>query len=358
MAEDAADRTEAASPARLMQAHQAGDMPVAREVHVFAGLAAGILMIAWQGQAAADRLRIMLSDVLDHAADIDGRQAIASLLGELAGMAMSFILPIAAAAAVATIFAILLQTGLSLKAKALKPDFSRISPGHGLRRLIRADNLIAAAKSLVKIAAFGIVLWRVAAGRLDAIASSPLAGPAALTGTMRDLALAVAGALIGVQAAIAIADFAWTRTRFANQLKMSRGEMKEEAKQNDGDPQVKARLKQLRNARARQNLKQALAKASVVITNPSHYAVVLDYQQGQTEAPKIIAKGMDEMAARIREIARATGVPIVPSPPLARALFQLELETEIPPEHYQAVAEIIAYVWRLAGKMTREAGRL
>jgi flagellar biosynthetic protein FlhB len=134
---------------------------------------------------------------------------------------------------------------------------------------------------------------------------------------------------------------------------MSREDLREEMRESEGDPQVKARLRRIRESRARQRMMAAIPNAAVVITNPTHFAVAIAYQQGEAAAPRLVAKGADEMAARIRAAAEEHGVPIVANPPLARALFRLEVETEIPPEHWQAVAEIISYVWRLQGRVAR-----
>jgi flagellar biosynthetic protein FlhB len=131
---------------------------------------------------------------------------------------------------------------------------------------------------------------------------------------------------------------------------MTRQELREEVKESEGDPMIKGRIRSLRMARARRRMMAAVPKAAVVITNPTHYAVALAYDENSQAAPKVVAKGAEAVAARIRALAEESGVPLVSNPPLARALFKLELDTEIPAEHYQAVAEIIAYVWRLRGR--------
>jgi flagellar biosynthetic protein FlhB len=139
----------------------------------------------------------------------------------------------------------------------------------------------------------------------------------------------------------------------ARKLRMSRQEQKDEHKESDGNPQVKARLRQLARSRARKRMMTAVPKAAVVITNPTHFAVALAYERGTKGAPRLVAKGADEVAERIREIAREHRVPVVANPPLARALFRIEIDTEIPSEHFKAVAEIIAYVWRMRAKVAR-----
>jgi flagellar biosynthetic protein FlhB len=151
-------------------------------------------------------------------------------------------------------------------------------------------------------------------------------------------------------AAIAVLDYLVVRFRHLRRLRMTRQELREEVKESEGDPQIKGRIRNLRMARARRRMMAAIPKAAVIITNPTHYAVALAYDETSQAAPRVVAKGTEAVAARIRAVAEEAGVPLVSNPPLARALFKLELETEIPAEHYQAVAEIIAYVWRLRGR--------
>ena len=147
---------------------------------------------------------------------------------------------------------------------------------------------------------------------------------------------------------VALGDFGWERFRHLRRMRMSREDLKEEHKESEGDPHLKARQRQLRQQASRRRMMAAVPRATVVVTNPTHYAVALAYEK-DSGAPRVVAKGMDSMAGRIREAAREAGVPLVPNPPLARALYKLELGREIPPDHYAAVAEIIAFVWRRRG---------
>ena len=160
--------------------------------------------------------------------------------------------------------------------------------------------------------------------------------------------------VLAAQAGIALLDAGYTRWRFNQRLRMSREELKQETREADGDPRVKGRLKQIRQARARRRMMAAVAKATVVVTNPTHYAVALAYERGGTSAPRIVAKGVDEIAARIRAAAEKARVPLVANPPLARALYVVPLDAEVPPEHFRIVAEIIAYVWRIRGLALRQ----
>ncbi len=180
---------------------------------------------------------------------------------------------------------------------------------------------------------------------------APLFPAPVLAAEATRLVLRTVLAVLAVQAAIAAADVVWVRLRHARSLRMSRAEVREELKETDGNPQVKQRLRQIRMQRARKRMLAAVPKATVVITNPTHFSVALAYDRARNGAPRLVAKGVDTMAARIREIARDHRVPVVANPPLARALYRVELDAEIPPEHYQAVAEIVAYVWGLSRRV-------
>jgi flagellar biosynthetic protein FlhB len=153
--------------------------------------------------------------------------------------------------------------------------------------------------------------------------------------------------LAGAQALIALADLFWVRMQYAKRHRMSRQEQRDEHKDTEGNPLVRQRLRQLARNRARKRMMASVRRAAVVVTNPTHYAVALAYERGSRAAPRIVAKGMDEIALRIREEALAHRIPVVANPPLARALCRLELDTEIPVEHFKAVAEIVAYIWRM-----------
>lgn len=257
--------------------------------------------------------------------------------------------PLVGALMVAGSLAVLVQSGFLLHPGALQPDLARLDPRRGLGRLFGPDNLIEGLKALAKLAVLAGCLWTVGRAAWADTRVALLFQPDTLG---RHVGRALAALLMLVaacQVGIALLDMAWTRWRFAARMRMSREEVKQEQKEAEGDPRVKARLRQLRQARARRRMLAAVPKATVVITNPTHYAVALAYDRTQASAPRVVAKGMDEVAARIRDTARRAGVPLVANPPLARALHEVPLDREVPAEHFRAVAEIVAYVWRLKG---------
>ena len=271
----------------------------------------------------------------------------AAALQSAAWAVLLFILPIAGTVALAGSAAVLLQTGWLVHTEALIPDLARLDPRRGLKRMFSMNNSIEAAKSLAKVSIIGWAVWHVLSGAFPSTADTlNLTTPATLDRLTRNM-LQVLVTVLACQAAIALFDIGWTRFRFGRQIRMSLDEVKREQKEAEGDPRLKAKIKQIRIMRARRRMMAAVAKATVVVTNPTHYAVALSYDRGSRSAPKIVAKGIDELAARIREEAGKHGVPLFANPPLARALHTLELDAEVPAEHFKAVAEIIAFVWRL-----------
>ncbi len=339
---DAEDRTEAPTERRIKRARSEGQVPLSRDAVGLATLlcatVAGMLTLPAMGGEWTRALRFALSGTGSGAAA--GAEGLAVLrAGSLA------VLPVLCAVAAAAVAATMLQTGGLLHSKALAPSLSRINPLSGFKRLFDPTGVAEVFRGLAKMAFVGAVVWH--ALDFDALQAA-LHRPAG--GLLEDFGAALLRLLLAACAALAVAagaDVAWVRWRHLRQLRMSREDLRQEMRESEGDPHVKARLRRLRETRSRRRMLAAVPKAAVVVTNPTHYAVALAYDQGQAAPPRVVAKGVDAMAARIREAAAEHGVPIVPSPPLARALWRLELDAETPAEHWQAVAEIIAYVLRL-----------
>jgi len=345
---DAEDRTEAATPRRLQRAREAGQAPLSREAVSFATLGAGLLALAVAGPDGTRRLAASLAAILRGAGTIDVAAAGPALVKTVAFAWIAAAAPVVLAVLAAGVAAALLQTGFVVSLTALQPDLRRIDPVSGLRRLLSLGSLAEAARAVAKIAVVGFAAWRVASAGMPLLADAPRWSAAALLAEARGRTLGVAAAVLGAQAAIAAIDVLWVRMRHARSLRMSREEIREEFKQSEGDPIVRGRLRQLRIERARRRMMQAVPKADVVITNPTHYAVALKYEQATMEAPQMVAKGTDLVAKRIRDLAVENNVPIVESPPLARALYAaVEIDQEIPPELYKPVAEVIGYVMKL-----------
>jgi flagellar biosynthetic protein FlhB len=351
------DRTEAATPRRLQRARDEGQVPVSTELASLAGLAgASLALLVFAPAAASDLARHMVvfisqPDALDLSQGIAGPLCMAGFAGLRATAPVSF------GALLAGTVAVLLQTGLLLSLTPLRPNLSRLSPGAGLKRLLGSNGLVQALKSCAKIAVMVLIAWQVLAGDLAKLLAAPFIDPASPAARCVQPAVHVLIAVLLAQTVIAAADLLWVRLHHAKTMRMSRQDIRDGHKETDGDPKVKMWFRQLRMKRARRRMLAAVPKATAVITNPTHYAVALVYDRAKTAAPRVVAKGVDSMAARIREVPETNRVPLVVNPPLTRALHRVELATDIPAEHYKAVAEIIAYVWRLSRRGRGGAGR-
>jgi flagellar biosynthetic protein FlhB len=249
--------------------------------------------------------------------------------------------------AIAAIAGNMVQHRLVFTAESLKPKLSKISPMAGAKRIFGKQAAANFGKGIFKLVALGAVMAMILwpdRDRLDAIVRTD---PSAILGTTEGLVVHLLSAVVAILAFVAIADYLFQYRQWFERQKMSLREMKEEFKESEGDPHIKGRIRQLRHARMKKRMMAAVPQASVVITNPTHYAVALRYDRGMA-APVCVAKGIDAVALRIREVARDHGVPIVENVPLARALHAtVEIDDEIPVEHYHAVAEIIGYVMGL-----------
>jgi flagellar biosynthetic protein FlhB len=349
---DRDDRTEAPSQRRLERARAEGHVAVSRELPTLAVLSLAALMLWLAAPAAARGLARSLAQVLATA----DRLTPAAAIRVAGGAAAALLLPLVGAVLVVGSLAMLGQTGFLLSLDRLRPDFERLDPRAGLRRVFGASALFEALKSCAKVGIVGWAAWSAVAGALPALAHAVTWDIATLAEVTAHQVLRVMLAMLAVQAVITVLDVVRVRLRHTRDLRMSRQELKEEHREAEGDPLVKGRLRRIRMARARRRMLAAVPKATMVITNPSHYAVALAYDGATAAAPRLVAKGVDTMAARIRQMAEQHGVPIVANPPLARALYPLELDRLIPPEHYRAVAEIIAYVWRLRRRARPAAG--
>ena len=340
---DAADRSEAATPRRIEKAREEGQVALSREAAGWAALTLATL-------AATVALPALGTGLLRAMrAALEGADAL--MMGEAAlrlfWLGALIVAPVALAAALGAVAATLAQTRGLVSAKLVAPKLAKISPWAGLKRLFGAEGWAEFVRSLLKLGFTGLALWFAVAD--IAALQAALHQPA---GAMLDSAAAItlrlmAAALIAF-AGIAVLDLAFVRVQHLRNLRMSRQELKEEMRESEGDPLLRARRRQIQETRGRRRMMAEVPRAAVVITNPTHYAVALAYAGGDA-APKVVAKGVDAVAARIRAAAEGAGVPLVSNPPLARALHRLDLGAEIPAEHYQAVAEIIAFVWRRRG---------
>lgn len=254
--------------------------------------------------------------------------------------------PIAVAGVFAGIIGVLAQSRFLIRMAALKFDVSRLNPGEGFKRLFGISGLIELGKATLKLVLMAGASWFILKGQLPKITVLPWSSARSLINVTAELSCWLLGAACAVQGLVAVLDLLIVRIRFQRRYRMSREDLKEEYKDTEGNPHTKSRIRRLQRVK-RHNIIQAVQKATVVVTNPTHYAVALVYDKNAGGAPRVAAKGADLVAQQIRELARLNKVPIVEKPALARALFRLEVDAEIPAEHYRAVAEIVAFIWRL-----------
>lgn len=354
---DSASKTEEPTGRKLEQAREKGDVPKTADLPQLAVFAAVAGVLAFAGGLLSRQLLLALTPFIENPDGIDLSPAGATALGwGVAGAVTPILLAVTGAAIIAGVLGHVLQTGLMWSPSALELKPSKLSPIQGFQRLFGVDALIQFAKSLLKlccVAAIGFFVLRPHWNELQQLPSVDIVALMPLViDILKTLALQVGGFLT----AIAALDWLIQRQRFLGRQRMTREEVKEEFKQTDGDPHIKARQRNIRMQRARQRMMSAVPKATVVIMNPTHYAVALAYEEGDAAAPKCVAKGLDAMALRIRAVAEEAGVPVVEDPPLARALYAaVEIDEQIPIAQYEAVAKVIGFV--LAGRRRFSAAR-
>lgn len=345
---DKEDRTEAPSAKRLASAREEGQVPLSRELQTLSGLGIAILALVMMVPPQVERFVIRMQGMMENAARIDVSGGGAFIvLREMFGFCAMLAGPVLLAGAMGAVATTMVQTGFLLRFTALMPQPGRINPKKGLARLFGGETAVEGLKSLMKLGAFAFAVWHVLGGLFPVVLHSVGWNAATLASRMTRLTMNAALMVLAVQAAVTMIDVAWVRYKHISGLRMSRQELRDEHRESEGDPHVKGRIRQLRRRRAAKRMMAAVPTATVIVTNPTHYAVALVYEAGSKAAPKIVAKGMDELAARIRATAQDHKVPVISNPPLARALYTLPIDSEVPREHFQAVAGIIAYVWKL-----------
>lgn len=351
--EDDASKTEDPSGRKLDHGRLRGQVMQSQEVAHWGILTAGTLLVLFAAPWSMKRIAHLSLPFLESPGEISADMAhLQMLITDLALALLVALWPVFVFLVAAALAIHIAQTGLVWAVDKFELDWTRLSPLQGLKRLMSIRTLVEFVKSIAKLAVVGGIIFTFALPLLREAELLPAMSLGAVLDRSEAVILRVAVAAIAVLTVIAGLDFFYQRFAFMQQMRMTKQEVKDEHKQTEGDPQIKARIRSLRRERARQRMMAAVPKATVVITNPTHYAVALTYELDKMEAPKLVAKGLDFLALRIRELAEANDVPIVENPPLARALYaSVDLDKEIPIEHYKAVAEIIGFVMRLKGKL-------
>jgi len=344
--EDDGSKTEDATPRRLEEARKKGDVARSADVAQVCALAGAFGAIAIGGGYFARNLGEKLLPFIAHPDTIELQGAAGSQVAwQVMSAGAPVLLAVLGATSLAGVSGNVLQIGFMFTTAKLQPDLSKLSPGAGLKRVFGIDGFMNFLRSVLKVLLTGAVAWWVLAPRAQEIPGLISLGPMALLNYSAALGRNLMFAVLALLAVGALLDFIWQRQRFAERMKMTKEEQKEDFRQSEGDPHIKARQRQIRNERARRRMIQAVPNATVVVVNPTHYAVALRYEQGKTPAPQCVAKGLDAVALRIREVAEEHGVPIIEDPPLARALYSaVEIDQTIPHQHYEAVAKIIGFI--------------
>ena len=350
MAEDQDDsqKTEEPSQRKIEEAYRKGQMPFSREIGNFLMLLTFTLFVMsvmpWlMGRTNMSLSVFILSPDLIAADGGNLLRTMVNLVKEISVlMGAVFII-----ALTASVFATIVQSGFHISGESIMPKLEKISLAQGFKRMFSLKSLVELIKGTIKISIIGFIAYKLLHPHLVGLQMLPSFDLPDMFKFVMVLTLRLLMWACVLMFAVALVDLLYQRFEFFKSLRMSREEMKKEYKETQGDPAIKARIRQIRQERARKRMMTNVPKANVVITNPEHYAVALQYE-GEMRAPVVVAKGADLVALKIREIATANNIPIVQNPPLARALHEaVDIEEEIPVQHYQAVAEVISYVMRL-----------
>ncbi|MEW9581132.1 flagellar biosynthesis protein FlhB [Paraburkholderia sp. DGU8] len=350
MAEDSdLEKTESATPRRLEKAREEGQIVRSRELSTFALLAAGFYGAWGMSGSIGEHLQKMLraSLTFDHASSFETGRMLTGA-GAVGREGLYALLPILGFTGLAALLAPLALGGWQLSTKGFEPKFSRLNPIEGFGRMFSINGPIQLGMSLAKTLVVGIIGGTAVWNRREqilALATEPL--NIALANSMHLIAVCCAMTVAGMFAVAAL-DVPYQLWQFHKKLRMTKEEVKREHRESEGDPHIKGKIRQQQRAIARRRMMSQIPKADVVVTNPTHFAVALQYADGEMRAPKVIAKGVNLVAARIRELAAEHNVPLLEAPPLARALYHnVDLDREIPGPLYGAVAEVLAWVYQL-----------
>ena len=343
------DRTEAATPRRREKAREEGQVARSRELASFALLAAGFYGAWLLAAPSGAHLQAMLRGAFafDRATAFDAHRML-SAAGSASIEGLAALLPILALTGLAALLAPMALGGWLISQKTFELKFDRLNPISGLGRIFSIQGPIqlgmSLAKTLVVGGIGGIAIWR-SKDELLGLATQPLGSAVA---DAMHLVAVCCGTTVAGMLVVAALDVPYQIWQYNKKLRMTKEEVKREHRENEGDPHVKGRIRQQQRAIARRRMMAAVPKADVVVTNPTHFAVALQYTDGEMRAPKVVAKGVNLVAARIRELATEHNVPLLEAPPLARALYHnVEIEREIPGSLYSAVAEVLAWVYQL-----------
>ncbi len=359
--EDQSSKTQEPTEQKLRKSRQKGDVPASREPSVAMSVLSLFIIVFYLAPTVFPQLSDLFAGLVRGAATVEVGTGRAGLrdLGVVNDMllmgAVTILAPAMVVMVLAAIFGVIVQGETVIAADRIRPKLSRISLIEGFKRLFSADTVVEFLKNLAKVVVVaGVGVW-LGGSAVTAMWQAPGFLPERILGHSANVAAGMLMATGAILAAIAALDIIWKRARWLKKQRMTQKEVRDENKDSEGDPLIKAKRSGIRRQRARQRMTTAVPTATVVITNPTHYAVALRYEIGRDASPICVAKGTDAIAARIRKLARGAEVPIVENRPLARMLHAVvEVDAPIPFEHWQPVAEIIAYVMDLQRNLDRQ----
>lgn len=349
MAEESGqERTEQATAKRRQDFREKGQVAQSKEVATAALLTASLLLWAFYARYFWSDLQQVYDGLLRLLATFRATPlGVVNLAWEMGAVMAKLLWPVFLMTLVVGFFSSFLQVGPLFSTKVFQPDLSKFDPIKGMSKFISKRSAVELVKSLAKVSLIGFVAYKTVSNEFAT----------ALTLSMLDLnqtliflgqvAFLVLAKTCGIIIVLAVIDFGFSRYEMEQKMKMTKQEVKEEFKETEGDPQLKARVRSMQQQMARKRMMAEVPKADVIITNPTHLSVAISYQREKMDAPRIVAKGADHLAFRIREIAKENRVPIIENKPVARALYKQEIGEEIPEEMFTAVAEILAYVYSL-----------
>lgn len=348
-------KTEKATPKKRRDERKKGNIFFSNDAVSVAVLLASFAVIRMLGPGAVEQMEAFLRYCMGLAANVESQ----SLTGSLNGLLMQFLLtfvktagPILAVAVVAGIAVTLFQTKMLISGESLKPKWERLNPIQGIRRLFSLRSVIEALKGILKIGVLLLLMYQFISGVVDLFTKYFYTDLTSAAAHIFSTAFQMAMEIMVAYIVLAGADIFYQWWDYERQIRMSKQEIKEEFKQMEGDPQIKGKIKEAQRKMAQSRMMQQVPKADVVIRNPTHFAVALRYRPDQDAAPVVLAKGQDELALRIVRKAEESHVAVVENVPLARALYATtELNRPIPPELYNAVAEVLVYLYRMDGKL-------
>ncbi|MCF6200845.1 MAG: flagellar biosynthesis protein FlhB [Hydrogenimonas sp.] len=346
MADDL-EKTEEPTPKKIEDARKEGNVPKSMDASGFVTLLVAVITVAALFSWIMDRLE----NLYRYYTHFFGVEITPSLLIDIASYTiyqlLIMVLPLALPVAVAGLVAGWMQFGFLFTTKPLTPDLKKIDPLKGAKNLFSMKKLVEGAKITIKVAAVFIVAFSVFIGFIEELVSIARADLMQQMAWLGDRALVIAAVMLVLLMVLALIDILFVRYNYFKGLRMSKQEIKDEMKQLEGNPEIKAKIRQIQMEMARKRMLAEVPNADVVITNPTHFAVALRYKEGESAAPKVVAKGADLIALKIKEIARESGVQIVENPPLARELYKnVDIDKEVPEQFYHAVAEVLAFVYK------------